>query len=745
MADQRTPKLEKEDPVWSILPSYYMYQSTFYGELDPPQYVEASSCDGESRSQSQSNWSSEAPTAATTLSSGSVAEPAYPASPNSSDTSLGSLIIADESTNCWRETILDNIHELPNMTESSNSCSQSLDILVHFTTEVGEPGKKPTHLDPLNFEYKQGDFLNGYVLIKNNGTESIPFDMFYVLFEGNFIVANVKDSTDKTPIKIRKFLEMYDFAASWNDAPVNRLLSEHKFGMECCCSGDDPVDGTRLSIDLNKKIEPGCVYKRFFTFKIPLRLLDSECHDHNLAGHTELPPTLGLSRKEKEFWTHSHKPVDDFSFIDTATNYGVLARFIGKARKYNFEPQQLKGTKLINEEGDQFVILKEQIAHVRILQESLILSEGEKAVNSEASRVLYQNFVNRVKEKVEVGKELKRAIENMDDKASVDISMRIAAEAAVQARTQDNGVKARQLYTRFDRSRDHKFPDSVKREYNIVAPLMKKSIFGPSKPLGTLSVLTPKTEYMLNYISPHRFRYGETVDDAAWKLQVPLEITFTPSSAISKKNQVPEIRHISAEFVVFTLKSNNRQIPVELNHDFLFKNEVKTNSALVLNDNFTTLVKKPLKRYANELFALASELGVDNFKIEKSLVEDLSAMTNLEEKYNVLVLHDLELSDDNGRQSLSKKEVDAPWKGNADGPVSKKFSVCVDLAKAQKKAPNMQALAPDYKSYNEFTLVPSFQTCLISRMYYLRILLFLTNDQVVDVKVPVTIGKMPTN
>lgn len=735
---QKPPKAAKDDPVWSILPSYYMYQSTFYGEQDPPEYVEVSTVSSEIDSHAPSQWLSDENTPVTTISSrsnqiGDFNSNLRQEPMTSSRSSDSSLIVADELTNTWRETILDNIHELRNMTNSNNSYSQSLEILVHFTEEVGEPGKVPKHVDPLNYEYKQGDFLNGYVLIRNNGPDPIPFDMCYILFEGTFVVANTKDPSDVAPVKVRKFLDMYDFAASWNSALINRLVSFEG------CPLVDPLDGSRLCISMERRINPGQLYKRFFTFKIPLRLLDSECNDHNLAGHTELPPTLGLSRNEKNSWTHSHKPVDDFSFIDTATTYGVLARFIGKANKYNWGGND-QAMKLINAKGEEFVILKEQRAHVRILQESNVLSEAEKQVNNEASRVLYQNLVNRVKETIEVGRELKHAIELLDNKSTIDISMRMAAVEAVQARAQNDAVKARQLYTRHDSwSRDTKFPISPPK-YNVVVPIIKKAVFGSSKAVGTFNVLTLKTEYLLNYISPKRFRYGETVDDAAWKIQVPFEVSFTPASIISKGNHVPEITHVSAEFVVFTLKSNNRQIPVELNHDFLFKND---SSCPV--DIFTHLVKRPLQEYAKELFQLSSDLGPSNFKVEKTLIEDLSAMVNLEEKYNNLVLHDVEVIESSGKPCQSKKGVRVPWGEQNGQSLTKKFSVCVDIAKAQKKVPNPPLLKRGYKSYDEFTLVPSFQTCLLSRMYYLKVRIVLSTEQFVEVKVPVSIAKMPTN
>lgn len=131
MLKPKQSKAGKDDPVWSILPSYYMYQSTFYGEQDPPEYVEASTTSSELDSRSNSHWSSEAHTAITTVSSSSQGHNSSHASSEqlalsstSADSSQsGSLIVADELTTSWRETILDNVHELRNMTNSTNCYS----------------------------------------------------------------------------------------------------------------------------------------------------------------------------------------------------------------------------------------------------------------------------------------------------------------------------------------------------------------------------------------------------------------------------------------------------------------------------------------------------------------------------------------------------------------------------------------------------------------------------------------------
>lgn len=720
-----------------------MYQSTFYGEEDaPPEYLETASDCQSHISGSVSQFSDVVASVATSGSSG-VGSSTVPTLQSTSTESgflqNANMIVADESTTTWRETILDNISNLRDLTDGDNYFSNSVDISVHFTEDVGESGVAPKHIDPLLYEYKQGDFLNGYVLVKNLGTKPVPFDMFYVLFEGNFVFANVKDGKDRKPVKVRKFLEMFDFAASWNSASINRVFTDNDSPFKCTPQMD-PIDGAHLALENDKVLRPGWQYKRFFTFKIPVRLLDSECNDHNLSGHTELPPTLGISRRQKATLGSNKKPINDFAFFDVSTNYGVYTRFIGKASKYDAKAPKASGTKLIDTKGDEFVVLKKDCSYMRILQESTILSPGEKAVNKEAARVLYENFVRRIKEKIEVGDELLRAIEHMDINKTVAISDRIAAEEVVHVRSQSDQIKARQLYTRTDSNRDIKVDSSKPQTYDIVVPICKKSIFGGSKDLGTLLLSTPKKEYQLDYISPKGFRSRVPIDTSSWKVGIPINLSFTPSSVLGKETKHPDITSIQAELIVFTVKSNNRPIPIELNHDLLFKNAPSKTSSSIRTDNFTHLVKKPMQEDATKLYKLSKLLG-SNFQIEKSLVEDLSALSNVEEKYINLSLNTLSIIDSSGVEHLLKNGLKLPWTNNGHTH-NKDFTFVIDVTKAQKKAVNAPLIPrDDYKSYDEFCLVPSFQTCLLSRLYYFRFIVGLSNEEMIEFKLPVTVAK----
>ena len=109
-----------------------------------------------------------------------------------------------------------HIDSLPCL-EGNPKCD-GLDVKITFTETVGQVGIKPLITDTSAKEFKQGDFLHGYVTIKNTTDQPIKFDMVYVLFEGVTAL-----NTDKSPEK-HNFLTMVDLFASWSYANIDSCL-----------------------------------------------------------------------------------------------------------------------------------------------------------------------------------------------------------------------------------------------------------------------------------------------------------------------------------------------------------------------------------------------------------------------------------------------------------------------------------------------------------------------------------------
>ena len=77
---------------------------------------------------------------------------------------------------------------------------------------------------------------------------------------------------------------------------LDRLVTEHNDPTHIGTIYD-PIDGTYYHLDHRKILEPGITYKKYFTFKIPEKLLDSAC-EHLLIKHLQIPPTFGVCKNE---------------------------------------------------------------------------------------------------------------------------------------------------------------------------------------------------------------------------------------------------------------------------------------------------------------------------------------------------------------------------------------------------------------------------------------------------------------
>ncbi|KAG7661170.1 BUL1, partial [[Candida] subhashii] len=194
-----------DDTIGSILPSYSMFTNTIRmnatvpendedNNITPPNYTIISTQMFDQSSSISSNTSQIQQLSLT----GSTSTRA---TNEDSDFENAPFIIADENTGTWQETILDNVHRLPNLTFESHKISEAVKLAISFTKDICEIGKVPELIDPSVFEYKQGDLLNGYITIKNTSERPIPFEMFYLLFEGNFMIANPNDRKSRVPVK----------------------------------------------------------------------------------------------------------------------------------------------------------------------------------------------------------------------------------------------------------------------------------------------------------------------------------------------------------------------------------------------------------------------------------------------------------------------------------------------------------------------------------------------------------------
>lgn len=663
-----------EDIILNILPSYHMYQNLISRNLTPsadnfrirpPIYERASSnsvVGAESSSENESALSAQI-------------------SPR--------VIDQDTPTTLWEDSVLANTPKLRRVFKESASIKDSLELKIQVTQGLAKIGQKPKYVDPLYKEFQQGDYINGYVTIRNTTETNIPFEIFDVVFDG---LLTLDDEPDKEP-HVTKFLNMLDFNALWNDGFLNRLTTEDRnpYG-PCPDDAFDHFDNTMTQLSPEKVFEPGVTYKKFFTFKIPQKLLDSICVPHRLVKHLQLPPTYGTSSYET---AQGNCPgaslVEDFSVKGISISYSLSARVISKASDFPW-----LRTKTKKENPDEYVIVRETNIFLRFvpyknrlfrLNQELILGE---------SRLVYKNIIWNIEEKI-------KKWENLNDQ--VDVIDMPSKDIALEPST----TKLRQLYPKVETSSSNM--------YEVIANYLRKSILG-TKTIGVLSLSTPKKEYQVDYFPISK--YGV---DSESRIEVPLEINFmySDNQTFSKP---PNIKTVRAELVVCTVSSKKKlKIPVVITHDMLFENKFG------MNDNFESLTIGRFQKYAMRLNSLIQKVGVHKLDLDPTILDDVKCIANLKCNYdNLYADKAAPVRGNNGEKLLESTSWNTDRSSN-EVKYTKKFNVCIDFKKFK------------HKEVSEFNLVPEFQNCSIARLYYLKLILDLPNGSKLDIKVPVLIQK----
>lgn len=239
----------------------------------------------------------------------------------------------------YGHTVLDNIDKLQKLNTSP------IDIQIYVTKRVPVPNTE-NELETRLKEYSNGDLVNGYVVLSNTSDKPISFGLFTVSLEGTIKAAERKKSNDVdanrfSKILMKKFLKMYDLNASYGYTDV-----PNSAGIEYEAFTQDTSDECILGLPNERVLQPHTKYKKFFTFKFPNKLLDNTCSS-GLLPHVLPPPSMGVDRTAFNgradnielnkalgygFLGARGTPVltRDYSFDDLGISYSIEAKFIDK-------------------------------------------------------------------------------------------------------------------------------------------------------------------------------------------------------------------------------------------------------------------------------------------------------------------------------------------------------------------------------------------------------------------------------
>ncbi|GEQ67062.1 hypothetical protein JCM33374_g725 [Metschnikowia sp. JCM 33374] len=735
---QESRSKEDDALINSILPSYHMFESTISKKLIPNE--ESFKEDPPLYEMSPMNSGGVTPVVSVPADNGRISEFPFAAIPGQ-DTEQGTAETFNQnSADYWESTVLAHVHNLDNLADLNNPMAANLDVKVFFTDEICQKGVKPNLIDPSHTEYKQGDYIHGYVTINNKYKEPIPFDMVYVALEGVLcIVQSTNGAKDASnPPTVVKFLNMLDLFASWSYANIDRLVTDSGDPHDWCDGEIDPWDNTTLSIGVKRLFRPNITYKRYFSFRIPERLLDDNCEVHSLDAHCTLLPSLG---KAFNLSSSNYSPMDkenhmkDLSFMDSFIGYSVSARVMGRASQYNHKVKT-----------DTYVLVRENSVTLRLLPYSVF--PEYKEVYDQKVNAYYRAFLKSVEQKIEEGRLVRESLRSEAKYGSTPGALTPLSSVSSRASGTSTFDKLRHQYMGSGSSyRKISSDKSLDRKvYQHVSAYRKKTLTGFSKVLGTVTLATPKATLKIPYVPPPDFR--NPLQAYNTQTQVPIEISYAYDTREGKQTP-PESKSISCELVVITIRSKKHLIPIEFSHDMCFYDEYVDDMGQKKSDDlesFETIVIKPFQEYYHSLVTLMKEIGFENdaYRVETSLFKDIKSMASMQTKKINLAVPDVKIMHSGEKSSGTFQSIaSVPWK-QAQSPIDDNYNIftknfTLDINFDSSHLKGTPGVVPGKSAFDVLCLVPDFQTCLMSRLYFLRVTVKHKNGVAQAVHVPLTI------
>lgn len=633
-SDYTLPKYDDNDATPSILPSYQMHQAILAKTINLPLSTEPAPTYALLDS-SYDNASLALSTTSVSIDSDSNSFDYF------SDAALSLTSDEDESSHCGSK-ILDVHHHL-----GYSKYISCIKLSVHLVDESGAT------IDPNSHEYTLNDVINGYITVENTSSSRVPFTMFYIFLEGNINTHNVLNSKIS---KINNFLQIIDLAGS----------SKYEGGH---------LSDLQFELGDNNFLDPGTRYKKYFLFRVPSKLLDSNCNHGHLPAHLELPSSMELSQKRS-----SHN--SNLTFQNISITYNINVKCISPDLQTN-----------------TYSILQESSQCIRLVSQRRECTKLEELIQKSQSKYDLEKLSETVENYISLGKVLL-------------------------------GLQEPEPVFKFQHelstSNDH-LDHLQGSNFMTSFPYSKKvSILGKEKTFGELKVDIPIKEYEVSYIKPKKFRSSKCLskdDLKSWNIDVPIELTFSQTSASSVR---PELKNVTAKLVSASFISDKQHIPLEISHDMVFDNYRP-------KENFASLVREKFKSLTRQFSEQYRVLKTDSrYRVEKHIVEGIQCLGNLRSKIYDLEVKDIEISS----PDYTSKNKKCDWKNTAGNEFSQNLNIHLDLTSAVSAG--LIEIENSF-SFDSYALTPSFQNCLISRLYYIQVDLQFDNGRTVTSKFPMSI------
>ncbi|KAI5955139.1 hypothetical protein KGF54_001700 [Candida jiufengensis] len=604
----------------------------------------------------------------------------------------------------YGHSVLDNIDRL------NRSTNSPIEIQIYVTKEIPYPNVEH-ELESRLKEYTSGDHVNGYVTVINNSDAPLRFGLFTVSLEGTVKTTernpNAFDFQHKySKILMKKFLKMYDLNASYGYGYI-----PNSAGIEYEPLSRDKVDGTVLGIPDNRILQPRIKYKKFFTFKFPHRLLDNVCMN-SILQHILPPPSMGVDKTS--FFNRGESitmnkalgygslnlrgtPIltKDYSFDDLSIAYTIEAKFID-----NVNSKDAVSHQEINDAKNEYVIskstqyflrfipdLKEQVEYCKFhnvgnypnigvggkFLEQLNYNLTWKSINLENEKIEREIDQKLTKDELTPDMlKLKNLTLNYDDDEFVKKNKEdalVSTDHPVEIFGKKKKMILSSLVKVGESKMSIKFPDKV-IAYSAPRLIMKYNA-------GEDNSLKPVTSNMEEL-------YNRKEEDLLDYLDVQLIFE-------SEHDTKPPPMTIDTNIIIWSYKTEY-PLPFEMGYDFFYKSHDRLpNDPVETTQKNLQYIKDQVSNYINFIKTNSIYVSKDSFMYLKS-IQKLGIKKDTIQHYFKTSIKD---NEDWSIKQLPNNKFQ--W--------SKKIKIYLDV-----------------ENKNYINLLPTFQSCLVGRLYCLQVM-----------------------
>lgn len=685
-------------------------------------------------------------------------------------------IVTHES---YGHSVLDNIDKLPHAKNSP------LSIEIFVTKDVPIPNMK-NELEIKLKEYTCGDRVNGYVVITNTLDRDVDFGLFTVTLEGTIkaIHRNMpSEPASKTRrIILKKFLKMYDLNATFHEFNVPSSA-----GIEYCPFDVDILDGCIMGLPESRILKANTRYKKFITFTFPEMLLDNAC-PHNLMRHNMPPPSFGID--ETSFYGKSSSievnkalgygflhargspvKVRDYSIDDVSVSYTIEAKFIDKRHEPNQnEPVYAhdindpnNDSKYIISRSSQYFVRFVPNIRTQVGNYSRAYKEfGHDTFESVGiDGVLYNNLMKgstwrSIKQmNLSILLEIDAALDKQECSPEDLKRKNLRVLESIQPTLEGDGLlrptELKMSVKNLDSDRRQHYLDRRMVWNHIPVEIFgkkKKRLLLSSVKVGEMTLYVKTPEKLIPYTSPRllqRYNNGSEYsiaptnsrdglvptmsnmeelynrDDDTILKSVNVELIFDTFEDTIKP---PSIQLIETNIIAWSYKTNY-PIPMSFEHDFFYTKPFDP-TVIIRDDDVRTTTdnQKELKETVNQHINFLKETRTFISQNTYSYLKGISLLgikkDTIKNFFETYTHHSNPWLDTQGKwvaQQLNSREL--RWTRNFDVPIK-------------------------IINKSNVTLDPSFQSCLVGRLYALQVVIKFKGVEspanMVKVDVPVLVG-----